>query len=68
MKVSLKTFKKYLEYIENSLNYEYSNGKLEGINRKIKVLKYISYGYRSFANFRKRILLCASILKSNSGN
>lgn len=68
MKVSLKTFKKYLEYIENSLNYEYSNGKLEGINRKIKVLKYISYGYRSFVNFRKRILLCTSILKSNSGN
>ena len=61
IKTSIRTFKKYLEYIENSLNYEYSNGRLEGINRKIKVLKYISYGYRSFVNFRKRILICAII-------
>lgn len=61
VKTSIRTFKKYLEYIENSLNYEYSNGRLEGINRKIKVLKYISYGYGSFVNFRKRILICAII-------
>lgn len=61
IKTSIRTFKKYLEYIENSLNYEYSNGRLEGINRKIKVLKYISYGYGSFVNFRKRILICAII-------
>ena len=61
IKTSLKTFKKYLDFIENSLNYEYSNGRLEGINRKIKVLKYIAYGYRSFVNFRKRILICTII-------
>ena len=29
MKTSLKTFKKYLEYIENSLTYDYNNGLIE---------------------------------------
>ncbi|MBM6876236.1 transposase [Fusobacterium mortiferum] len=29
MKTSLKTFKKYLEYIENSLNYNYNNCVLQ---------------------------------------
>ena len=36
---SLNTLKEYLPYISNSLTYEYSNGGLEGINNKIKVLK-----------------------------
>ena len=30
---------------------ELSNGPLEGINNKIKVIKHISYGYKSFSNF-----------------
>lgn len=60
MKTVLKTFKKYFEYIENSLNFEYSNARVEGSVRKIKVLKNIAYGFRSFINFKKRILLCAN--------
>ena len=51
MKTSLKTFKKYLEYIENSLKYNYNNGLIEGINRKIKTLKRSAYGYKSFYHF-----------------
>lgn len=34
-----------------------SNGTIEGINNRIKVIKRVSYGYRSFINFKKRILL-----------
>ena len=34
-----------------------SNGPLEGINNKTKVIKRISYGYRSFSNFKAKILL-----------
>ena len=45
MKTSLKTFKKYLEYIENSLTYDYNNGLIEGINRKIKTIKRRVYNF-----------------------
>lgn len=59
IKTSLKTFRKYFKYIENSLSFSYSNGKIEGVIRKIKVLKNIAYGYRSFINFKKRIMISA---------
>ncbi|MBR5947758.1 MAG: transposase, partial [Clostridia bacterium] len=32
----------------------------EGCNNKIKVLKRIAFGYRSFSNMRQRILLSAN--------
>ena len=41
-------------------------GPLEGINNKIKVIKRISYGYRSFCNFRGKILLAFSLFSSNT--
>ena len=62
MKTSLKTFKKYLEYIENSLTYDYNNGLIEGINRKIKTIKRTAYGYKSFYHFRARILISNNLL------
>lgn len=54
IKTSMKTLRKFLPYIENSFNYSYSNGRIEGINNKIKVLNRVAYGYR---NFYKRILI-----------
>ena len=62
MKKSIKTFEKYLEYIENSLNYKYNNGVIEEIDRKIKTLKRVAYGYKSFYHFRARILICNNLL------
>lgn len=62
MKTSLKTFKKYLEYIENSLTYDYNNGLIEGINRKIKTIKRTAYGYKSFYHFRAKILISNNLL------
>src|SRR5690606_25505049 len=41
MKTSIKTLKEHLPYINNSFNYPYNNGKIEGINNKIKVLNRI---------------------------
>jgi Transposase and inactivated derivatives len=55
---ALSTLKKYFDSISNSLKYPYSNGPVEGINNKIKVLKRVSYGFRRFKNFKKRILIC----------
>lgn len=57
MKTSIKTLKKHLPYIRNSFSYPYSNGRIEGINNKIKVLNRVAYGYRNFSNYKKRILI-----------
>ncbi len=43
-------------YILNAFDCPYSNGFTEGVNNKIKALKRIAFGYRSFENFRARIL------------
>lgn len=57
MKTSIYTMKKYIEYVENTLTYDFTNGVLEGINNKIKVIKRIAFGYRFFYHFKNRILI-----------
>jgi len=57
MRTSVRTLKKHLPYIKNSLSYPYNNGRVEGINNKIKVLNRVAYGYRNFNNFKSRIML-----------
>lgn len=54
----LRTFTKLQRFIGNTFKYKHlTNGRIEGLNNKIKVLKRIAYGYRNFQNFRTRILL-----------
>ncbi|MBR3295248.1 MAG: transposase, partial [Clostridia bacterium] len=36
---------------------EYNNGFTEGTNNSIKVIKRTAFGYRTFENLRKRILM-----------
>ncbi|MCZ2008968.1 ISL3 family transposase, partial [Enterococcus faecium] len=43
--------------IQNALHYSYSNGPLECLNNHIKVLKRNAYGFRSFYNFKLRIMI-----------
>jgi transposase len=43
-------------FILNAFDCPYSNGFTEGVNNKIKVRKRIALGYRSFKDFRARIL------------
>lgn len=55
---TMKTWKheiqaSFIRYNGSCMN----NAFIEGINNKIKVIKRVSYGYRSFINFRKRIFL-----------
>lgn len=57
MKTAIKTIRKYINYVGNTLKYEYNNGILEGINNKIKVIKRIAFGYRCFYHFKNRILI-----------
>lgn len=55
MDTTINTFKKSLHYITNSARFSYSNGPLEGINRRIKSLKRSCCGFRNLDNFVRRI-------------
>ena len=57
LKECAKTYQHWYVEIKNSLEVPYSNGPTEGFNNKIKVLKRVSFGMRSFKNFKARILL-----------
>ena len=58
LRKAIRTLRKHQEEILNYFKFGTSNGPVEGANNKIKVLKRVSYGFRSFINFRIRILLC----------
>lgn len=62
MKTSIKTLRKYLPYIKNTLSNKYHNGFVEGNNNFIKVLKRIAFGFRSFRRFKARIMICKTLL------
>ena len=57
----LTMLKNWETYILNAFDCPYSNGFTEGVNNKIKVLKRIAFGYRSFRNFRIRILCTTNV-------
>lgn len=57
----LTMLKNWEPYILNAFDCHYSNGFTEGVNNKIKVLKRIAFGYRSFRNFRIRILCTTNV-------
>ena len=52
----LKTTEQWKEEIWNGIRTGYNNGFTEGCNNTIKVLKRVCYGFRNFANFRRRIM------------
>lgn len=55
MDATIKTLKHNLKAVLNALRYSYSNGPLEGVNRKIKAIGRTAYGYRNFDHYRTRI-------------
>ncbi|WP_211321980.1 transposase, partial [Companilactobacillus formosensis] len=55
--IAMSTLKKNLKYVLNSGKYSYSNGPLEGINRKIKALKRGCFGFKNQMHLFMRIQL-----------
>lgn len=55
MDTTIRTFCKNRSYLINSVTSKYSNGPLEGINRKIKLLKRRCYGFANQQFFFLRI-------------
>lgn len=61
-----RTLKKYHDMISNTIEYSnLTNGPLEGLNNKIKLIQGVSFGYRNFENLRNRIILCLNLLHQN---
>lgn len=62
MKTSVSSLSSFRKSIINSFKSPYSNGKIEGTNNLIKVIKRIAFGYRNFSTFRARILLITNTM------
>lgn len=58
-----KAFFTYEKGIRLAFIEPYSNARLENLHTHIKVLKRVSYGFRSFTNMRLRILLINGLIK-----
>lgn len=54
---SKKTIVKWIGEIIAYFDERITNGVVEGINNKIKLIKRSAYGFRNFDNFRDRVLL-----------
>ena len=57
MHKTLLTFRHNLKAVLNGAVLPYSNGCLEGFNRKIKQIERTAYGYSNFINLLTRIRL-----------
>lgn len=55
MDQTIHTLRRSAHFVANSAKYDYSNGPLEGINRKIKNLKRSCCGFRNFENLLRHI-------------
>ncbi|WP_338209718.1 ISL3 family transposase, partial [Lactiplantibacillus paraxiangfangensis] len=55
LETTMKTYRKHLSLIKNMMASTYSNGPLEGVNRKIKQIKRTAYGYKNWSRFYTRI-------------
>lgn len=57
VRTAFNTLSSYALDIENSLAYTLSNGVVEGMVNKIKLIKRSGYGYRNYGHLRCRILI-----------
>lgn len=65
MRTALTSLEKYLDSIKNAFTYSLSNGPIEGINNKIKLIKRSGYGYRNFKNLRNRVLISFNLVQNS---
>ena len=60
----IRTLRRLAAFIENTMTYSnLTNGPLEGINNKIKLIKRVSFGYRNYDNLRNRIIIIRDYLR-----
>lgn len=52
----VKTLETWWDEVVNACIFKENNGKQEGINNEIKLIKRRGFGYRNYTNFKYRIL------------
>ena len=62
LKAVAKMLRRHLERLLNYILHPITNAVTEGFNSKIQALRYAARGFRSFANYRVRILFCCGKL------
>ena len=65
-KTVFRTFLRHKQYIQNALETDYSNAKLEATNKLIKDIKRLGFGFRNFINFKKRVFITLNIKKEKT--
>ncbi|KNE29816.1 transposase, partial [Lactobacillus delbrueckii] len=68
MHKTLLAFKHNLTAVLNGAALPYSNGCLEGFNRKIKQIERTAFGYSNFTNLLTRIRLKEDLYKEKEPN
>lgn len=68
MHKTLLTFRRNLTAVLNGAQSSYSNGCLEGFNRKIKQIERTAYGYSNFTNLLTRIRLEENKIKEKESS
>ncbi|NAS34404.1 ISL3 family transposase [Lactobacillus helveticus] len=68
MHKTLLTFKHNLKAVLNGAALTYSNGCLEGFNRKIKQIERTAFGYSNFINLLTRIRLEENLFREKEPN
>ena len=64
--IVIRTLRRLATFIENTMTYSnLTNGPLEGINNKIKLIKRVSFGYRNYDNLRNRIIITSRLFVNN---
>ena len=61
-----RTFLRHKQYIQNALETDYSNAKLEATNKLNKDIKRLDFGFRNFINFKKRVFITLNIHKKRT--
>ena len=61
-----RTFLRHKQYIQNALETDYSNAKMEATNKLIKDIKRLGFGFRNFINFKKRVFIILNIKKEKT--
>ena len=61
-----RIFLRHKQYIQNALETDYSNAKLEATNKLIKDIKRLGFGFRNFINFKKRVFITLNIHKKRT--
>jgi len=61
---SVATIGRWFNEISNYFESRTTSGAVEGINNRLKLIKRSGYGFRNFANFRLRCLICWHLTSS----